>query len=61
MEEKREFKGVWIPREIWLNKINMDGKLFLTEIDSLDKHNTCYASNNYFSEFLIFQKLDHHK
>jgi hypothetical protein len=57
MEEKREFKGVWIPREIWLNKeLTWMEKLFLTEIDSLDKHNTCYASNNYFSEFFNISK-----
>lgn len=48
----RDFKGVWIPKEIWLDE-NMTWieKLFITEINSLDNENGCFASNNYFAEF----------
>jgi hypothetical protein len=50
--ENRDFKGVWIPKEIWLSKeLNVMEKLFLVEIDSLDNDNGCYASNSYFAEF----------
>ena len=48
----RDFKGVWIPKEIWLNKeLTMIEKVLLTEIDSLDNENHCIASNEYFAEF----------
>lgn len=48
----RDFKGIWIPREIWLNKdLSALEKVFLAEIASLD-NGGCYASNEYFSEFL---------
>ncbi len=49
----RDFKGVWIPREIYLNHdMSMMEKVLLTEIDSLDKGNGCFASNEYLAEFL---------
>lgn len=49
---KRDFKGVWIPKEIWLSKeLTLQEKVFLAEIDSLDNENGCYASNNYFAKF----------
>jgi len=57
MEEKtndffRGFKGIWIPKEIWLTKeLNFQEKLLLAEIDSLDNERGCIASNFYFSEF----------
>ena len=54
MEEnpKREFKGIWIPREVWLNReLSYFEKILLAEIDSLDGDNHCYASNAYFCEF----------
>ena len=52
-EQKRVFKGVWIPKEVWLDKrLNMLEKGILTEIDSLDNEdNGCFASNKYLSEF----------
>jgi len=32
----RDFKGVWIPKEVWINKdLTWMEKLFLVEIDSL--------------------------
>jgi len=48
----RDFKGVWVPREVWLDeKLSWMEKLFLVEIDSLDNENGCFASNKYFGEF----------
>jgi hypothetical protein len=53
----RDFKGVWIPKEIWLSKdLTIMEKLFLVEIDSLDNEKNCYASNKYFSEFFGLSK-----
>lgn len=48
----RDFKGVWIPKEIWLNKdLTAIDKVVLTEIDSLDNENHCTATNKYLAEF----------
>ena len=49
----RNFKGIWIPKEIWLaENLTLQEKVLLVEIDSLDDEETgCYASNNYFSKF----------
>ena len=50
--EDREFKGVWIPRQVWLDeRLNMLEKGILTEIDSLDNKNGCTASNEYLANF----------
>ena len=51
--EERKFKGIWIPKEIWLtNELSFQEKVVLVEIDSLDDEDTgCYASNKYFAEF----------
>lgn len=53
MENERQFKGVWIDKEIWLDKrLNAIEKVILTEIDSLDNEESgCYASNKYLAEF----------
>jgi hypothetical protein len=57
MNEKRVFKGVWIPKEIWINKeLTWMEKLFLVEIDSLDNEKGCFASNDYFSDFFNLTK-----
>lgn len=51
-ENKREFKGVWIPKEIWLNnELSLFEKCLFAEIDSLDGEYGCYASNEYFAKF----------
>jgi hypothetical protein len=49
---ERDFKGVWIPKEIWLDEnLTWMEKLLLVEIDSLDKEKGCFASNAYFGKF----------
>ena len=49
----RDFKGIWIPKEVYLNKeLNWTDKILLVEIHSLDNKDGCFASNEYFSEFL---------
>lgn len=52
-ENQRDFKGVWIPKEIWLDtRLNMLEKGILAEIDSLDNDEYgCFASNKYLAEF----------
>lgn len=50
---ERGFKGVWIPREIWLHPgLTLQEKVLLVEIDSLDNDDGCFANNKHFSEFL---------
>jgi len=52
MSEERDFKGVWIPKEIWLTKeLTLLEKVIYTEISSLDNENHCTAGNEYFAEF----------
>lgn len=53
MEEKREFRGVWFPADVWLDKrLNMVEKGILVEIDSLDNEETgCIAGNHYLADF----------
>lgn len=56
---KREFKGIWIPSEIWCNKdLSWTEKIMLREIDSLqdNQEGGCYASNSYFAEFFQLSK-----
>lgn len=51
--DKRGFKGIWIPREIWLHEgLTMQEKIMLVEIDSLDNENGCFAQNKHFADFL---------
>lgn len=48
----RAFKGIWIPREIWLDqRLSYFEKCLLAEISSLDGEKHCYASNEYFAKF----------
>ena len=52
MKQKRKFKGIWIPAEVWESKeLTLQEKVFLVEIDSLDNEHGCYANNNYFAKF----------
>lgn len=50
---ERDFKGVWIPKEIWLDtRLTALEKIILMEVDSLDNEEShCYASNSYLAEF----------
>lgn len=53
MEQNRDFKGIWIPKEIYLSKeLNWTDKILLIEIDSLDTEEHCFAGNEYFAKFL---------
>lgn len=53
----RDFKGIWIPKEIWLdNNMTIMEKVFLVEIDSLDNELGCFASNQYFADFFGLSK-----
>tara|TARA_R110000796_G_C14497240_1_gene428490 strand:+ start:256 stop:1149 length:894 start_codon:yes stop_codon:yes gene_type:complete len=54
---KKEFKGIWIPKEIWLNdKLTLQEKVFLVEIESLDNEKGCFAGNEYFAKFFGISK-----
>lgn len=49
---ERDFKGIWIPKDIWLNdKLDITEKAIFAEIDSLDGDNGCTAGNEYFINF----------
>lgn len=49
---KREFRGVWFPASVWLDRrLTAIEKIVLLEIDSLDGERGCYASNDYLAQF----------
>ena len=51
----RDFKGIWIPKEIWLQKgLSAQEKCLWAEIHSLYSADVggCYASNEYLMDFL---------
>ena len=51
-ETIRQFKGVWIPKEVWLDeKLTYFEKAVYAEIYSLDGEDGCFASNKYFQSF----------
>lgn len=53
----RAFKGIWIPRKIWLDKeLSWIEKFLLVEIESLDNEQGCWASNDYFASFFGVSK-----
>ena len=49
-EQQRQFKGIWIPKEIWINRdLTFQEKMILVEIDSYDDGEIgCFASNKHF-------------
>ena len=50
---KRNFKGIWIPREVYLaDDISWSEKILLAEIDSVSFNGECKATNKYFATFL---------
>lgn len=56
INQNRDFKGVWIPAEYWLDSnLSVTEMLFITEISSLDINGKgCYASNRHFANFFGF-------
>ena len=54
----RDFRGIWIPKEIWLSKdLSTNEKILLAEIDSLGgSSDGCFASNQYFADCLDLSK-----
>lgn len=49
---QRDFKGIWISREIWLSEqLSLMEKVLFVEIHSLDNERGCFASNQYFADF----------
>ena len=48
----RDFKGIWIPKEIWLSdRLSLMEKILFVEIHSLDNERGCFATNKYFAGF----------
>jgi len=48
----RDFKGIWIPKDIWLSdELSLIEKVLFVEIHSLDNERGCFASNKYFAGF----------
>ena len=58
MTVERDFKGIWIPKEIWLdNNLTWSEKMLLVEIDSLSTlEKGCIATNEYLSDFFNLSK-----
>lgn len=54
MAEKREFKGVWIPKMVYLNReVSWPAKIIWLEIDSFTSEGLdCFFSNEYLAEFI---------
>ncbi len=50
----RNFQGIWIPKQIYLNtEVNWYAKILFLEIHSFTQHGKeCYMSNKYISSFL---------
>jgi hypothetical protein len=49
---QRDFKGIWIPKEVWLSEqLTLMEKVLFVEIHSLDNERGCFASNRYFADF----------
>lgn len=53
LSDKRDFKGVWIPAELYLDtNVTPVEKFLITEVDSLSHNGECFASNQHFADFL---------
>ena len=60
----RNFKGIWIPREIWLHPtLSMQAKALWAEIDSLydEEKGGCYASDEYLEQFIGLKRSRLHE
>jgi hypothetical protein len=53
-EQERQFRGIWIPSEIWLSEnLLVQEKLLLAEIDSFcGNGKACFCSNAHFAKIL---------
>lgn len=52
MSESRDFKGVWIPKKLYMSRqVTLSEKFLLIEIYTLSKKHVCYASNKHFADF----------
>lgn len=52
IDEERGFKGVWIPKNLYMcAELTPNEKFLLLEIYSLSKKNICYAKNKHFADF----------
>jgi hypothetical protein len=50
----RDFKGIWIPKEVWLDqRLDFLEKCLFSELHSLDGKNHCFASNNYLCKLFL--------
>jgi len=60
----RDFKGLWIPREIWLHpRLSLQAKSLWAEIHSLHNRDVggCFASDEYFEEFMQIKRSRLHE
>lgn len=55
---QKDFKGVWIPREIWcLSDLNISEKIVLSVANTLSEQDDgCLANNEYFAKLLNLSK-----
>lgn len=54
---ERNFKGVWIPKDIYISKeLSWSEKILLIEVYNLDNGEGCFASNKYLSEVLMLSE-----
>ena len=55
---QRDFKGVWIPKEIWCQKdLNITEKIVLSVVSTLSEQDDgCFANNEYFAQLLNLSK-----
>ena len=52
MEQERQFRGIWIPAEVWLDdELSAVDMIVLAEVNSLDGPDGCFASNEYLARF----------
>ena len=60
----RDFKGVWMPKEIWLHPmLSIQAKALWAELSSLynPERGGCYASDEYLANFLGLKKSRLHE
>ena len=51
-QTERDFKGIWIPKEIYLDSnLSAIEKMIYVELDSLNGEKGCFATNQYIADF----------